>query len=233
MLGNRRGKKRGKMRKELYEVPDLAWLKKKFKDVKLGWLKASEMEVYLAYMLMHENDLEKTPYDLAEEYGYTESKIRKLQVEFAKRFLDYEKRECDKDFLKRIFNLMLSEDESHRIKLDLKPSEISFTIYDPADARTLRRIISKRGVMSYSDLSMQVFHLTPTVFAIMFRGCNESFDKRLNEELLSNGVSEKNLKAFFPTKCDKAVEKCKDGIKLIANQVMSSALSMVMQGSFK
>ena len=71
-----------------YKEPDLEWLKKAFKDVKLGWLKVSEMEEYLAYMQMYaNNDLGRVAYEVADEYGYTESKIAKLQVEFARRFL--------------------------------------------------------------------------------------------------------------------------------------------------
>lgn len=219
------------MRKEFYEKPSVAWLKEKFNGLKLGWLKASELEVYVAYMLMYDDDLDKVAYDIAEKYGYTESKVRKLQVEFAKHFL--ESKESDEVFLTRIFNLMLSEDASVHIGLDIKPSSITFTIYNPVDARIFRKIINKKGVMSYSDLSMQVFHLTPKVFATMFYGCNAEFDKRLKDKLKDAGVAQKELNELFALRSEKRFEKVKNFGKFISEQVMSNAVSFVVGSFFK
>ena len=216
------------MRKDTYEKPDIVWLKEKFKDLKLGWLKASEMEVYLAYMLMYEDDFEKSVYDIAEEYGYTESKVRKLQVEFAKRFVDCSKMENDDAFLCRVFSSMLSEDELSRIKLDIKPSAITFTIYNPADARRFRKIIMQKGVMSYSDFSKDVFHLSPIVFAILFRGCNKDFDSRLNDALLKSKTTKMNLRNLFPTRLEKTSRRVKELGAHVTDAVMSSAVAVAV-----
>lgn len=53
-------------------TPDLNWLKAQFANIKPGMLKASELEVYIAYMLMFE-DLGKSRFELADKYGYTET----------------------------------------------------------------------------------------------------------------------------------------------------------------
>ena len=130
------------MTTEVYQKPDLKWLKDLFQDIKIGWLKASEMEIYLAYMLMYtNNDLGRVAYEIADEYGYTESKVAKLQVEFARRFKTKEK---DDVFLTRIFMAMTKKNESLRIVPIIKNDAISFTLYDAGDARRLRNIIVKK-----------------------------------------------------------------------------------------
>ena len=212
------------MQKEFYEKPNITWLKEKFKGVKLGWLKASEMEVYLAYMLMYDNDLGKTAYDIAEEYGYTESKVSRLFVEFAKRFRTNQS-EKESEFLSRIFNAMICDDESLRIVPICTDKMISFTLYDPADARTLRKIINKSGMMSISDTSKSVFHLTPIVFATLFSDCNKDFKDRLKASLCESEKVKKEFNEIFPTKCEKSLSTIVRISAHVSEQVMSNAIS--------
>jgi hypothetical protein len=212
------------MQKEFYEKPNITWLKEKFKGVKLGWLKASEMEVYLAYMLMYDNDLGKTAYDIAEEYGYTESKVSRLLVEFAKRFRANES-EKEFEFLNRIFNAMICKDESVRIVPICSDKMISFTLYDPADARTLRKIINKSGMMSISDTSRSVFHLTPIVFATLFADCNEEFKDRLRDKLNESGKVKKEFNQLFPSKMKKILSTIAHISAYVTEHVMSNAIS--------
>ena len=114
------------------------------------------MEVYLAYMLMYaNNDLGRVAYEVADEYGYTESKVAKLQVEFARRF---KTKEDDIAFLNRIFNAMINKTDPHRIVPIVRKETISFTLYDAGDARKLRNIICRTGMMAISDSSKLVFN---------------------------------------------------------------------------
>jgi hypothetical protein len=182
------------------------------------------MEVYLAYMLMYDNDLGKTAYDIAEEYGYTESKVSRLLVEFAKRFRANES-EKEFEFLNRIFNAMICKDESLRIVPICSDKMISFTLYDPADARTLRKIINKSGMMSISDTSRSVFHLTPIVFATLFADCNEEFKDRLRDKLNESGKVKKEFNQLFPSKMKKRLSTIAHISAYVTEHVMSNAIS--------
>ena len=229
---NRAGKERGEGKsmsleyKEEYKEPDLEWLKKAFKDVKLGWLKASEMEVYLAYMLMYaNNDLGRVAYEVADEYGYTESKVAKLQVEFARRF---KKKEEDIAFLNRIFNAMINKnDPPYRIVPIVRKETISFTLYDAGDARKLRNIICRTGMMAISDSSKLVFNLTPEVFAALFVECSDVFKNRLEDNLPEDIVGE--FKKLFPLPHEKVVEKVKCVGMWLAEKSLTSVIGVAIK----
>lgn len=213
-----------------YKEPDLEWLKKAFKDVKLGWLKASEMEVYLAYMLMYaNNDLGRVAYEVADEYGYTESKVAKLQVEFARRF---KAKEEDADFLNRIFKAMINKKDPHRIVPIVRKETISFTLYDAGDARKLRNIICRTGMMAISDSSKLVFNLTPEVFAALFVDCSEEFKQRLDTSLHENTETE-SLKKIFLLPREKMIEKVKTIGLWFAEKSMTAVISSTIETFFK
>jgi hypothetical protein len=208
-----------------YKEPDLEWLKKAFKDVKLGWLKASEMEVYLAYMLMYaNNDLGRVAYEVADEYGYTESKVAKLQVEFARRF---KTKEDDIAFLNRIFNAMINKKDPHRIVPIIKKETISFTLYDAGDARKLRNIICQTGMMAISDSSKLVFNLTLEVFAALFVDVNVDLKKQLEENLPKDTVGE--FKKLFLLPHEKVVEK----VKYVGMWLAEKSLTNILGAAIK
>jgi hypothetical protein len=213
------------MSEKTYKEPDLEWLKKAFKDVKLGWLKASEMEVYLAYMLMYaNNDLGRVAYEVADEYGYTESKVAKLQVEFARRF---KTKEDDAAFLNRIFKAMINKKDTHRIVPIVRKETISFTLYDAGDARKLRNIICRTGMMAISDSSKLVFTLTPEVFAALFVECSYVFKNRLEEKLPEDIVGE--FKKLFLLPHEKVVEK----IKCVGMWLVEKSLTNILGAAIK
>lgn len=224
---NRATKERGEGKSMTlkYKEPDLEWLKKAFKDVKLGWLKASEMEVYLAYMLMYaNNDLGRVAYEVADEYGYTESKVAKLQVEFARRF---KTKEDDIAFLNRIFNAMINKTDPHRIVPIVRKETISFTLYDAGDARKLRNIICRTGMMAISDSSKLVFNLTLEVFAALFVDVNADLKKQLEENLPKDTVGE--FKKLFLLPQEKVVEK----IKCVGMWLVEKSLTSVIGVAIK
>ena len=209
------------MKKEDYQKPDIKWLKEKLNGIKLGWLKASEIEVYVAYMLMYDNDLEKTIYDVAEEYGYTESKVTKLQVEFSKRFR--RKEEDDSEFLERIFNAMISKTESSQIIPIVTEKMISFTLYDATDARRLRKIINKTGMMSISDTSKLVFNLPPIIFATLFLDCCNPFREGVIDSVQKQ--TKEDLKNVIPSKWKKTLSTVVRIGQFITEQVMATAIN--------
>lgn len=218
------------MTTEVYQKPDLKWLKNLFQDIKIGWLKASEMEIYLAYMLMYaNNDLGRVAYEIADEYGYTESKVAKLQVEFARRFKTKEK---DDVFLTRIFKAMTKKNESLRIVPIIKNDAISFTLYDAGDARRLRNIICRTGMMAISDSSKLVFNLTPEVFAALFVDCSEEFKQRLDTSLHENTETE-SLKKIFLLPREKMIEKVKTIGLWFAEKSMTAVISSTIGTFFK
>lgn len=214
-----------------YTPNDINWLKGRFSNIKLGWLKASEMEIYLAYMLMYaENDLDKRAYEIADKYGYSESKVAKLQVEFARRFKEEEAEEV---FLLRIFDSMLNFGGDHRVIPIIDQNVISFTLYDAADARRLRNIISSKGMMSISDSSKLVFKLTPPVFASLFADCRKDFKGRLKTELIKANTTENDLKKLFKTKSEEWICYLKNKGLSIAENILCNAVGEALKSYFR
>lgn len=152
-----------------FEEPSVEWLNKKFQSSTLGGLKASELEIYLAYMLMYcRGELYTDSFLLADEYGMSEQKIRKLQIEFAKRF----SAQHDDDGVKIISDGIFGNDnQEHRIVLDVSDDQkrISFSVRNAAWMHGLKKLLAKEGLTWREDRNPRAITLETHVFAYVFR----------------------------------------------------------------
>ena len=212
---------------EQYQEPTVEWLNEKLNGIKLGWLKASEMEIYLAYMQMFSRKhLHQSPYDIADLYGYTESKVARLQIEFARRF----KRDATEDdvkFRERIFKSMLSQNQDEPlIKVSSDAGKLCFSVTNASDVRRIRRIAAKEGLVVGSVVNNTEFSLLPYVFASLFMVCDTEFKKQMHKYVKKEG---KVLSEVFPT-TGQLITRA--GIDIIKN-VGSSALVDLVNGILK
>ncbi len=157
-------------------TPDLNWLKAQFANIKPGMLKASELEVYIAYMLMFE-DLGKSRFELADKYGYTETKINRLLMEFGKRFPS----ESHSDIMKKIADSIL---ESHTTELLVSGEKgkdfFSFCVNNPIYLYEIKKELEESALIVDTSFNKNVVKITAYGFAYIFRNYNEKLHKKLD-----------------------------------------------------
>lgn len=204
-----------------YQKPSVKWLNEKLEAVKLGWLKASEMEIYLAYMQMYSrNHLHRDPFEIADIYGYTESKVAKLQIEFARRFINNEN-ESESDFLKRIYFGMLSQDGRSFINVDNFNGRICFSVKNASDVRRIKRIAAEKGLVVGSVVNNSEFALQPHVFALLFMLCDESFKSQMENYVKREG---KKISDVFPSTKQLITRMGVELLKRVASDEMTKYL---------
>jgi hypothetical protein len=76
------------MKKEDYVIPNGTWLINEFNHIPFGIMRPSEIEAILAFFLIYHNgnDIEATEGELAVKYRISETKAKKLKIEFAQRY---------------------------------------------------------------------------------------------------------------------------------------------------
>lgn len=210
-----------------YQEPSIDWVNEKLNGIKLGWLKASEMEIYLAYMQMYSRrHLHRSPYDIADLYGYTESKVAKLQIEFARRFKRGES-EDDVKFRERIFKSMVSRNgEDPLIKVSNDAGKLCFSITNASDVRRVRRIAGKEGLVIGNVVNNIEFSLHSYVFASLFMVCNTDFKKRMEKYVKKEGMV---LAEVFPTTGQLITRVGIDIMKNISSAVLVDLVSGILQ----
>ena len=209
-----------------YQEPSVGWLNKKLVGVKLGWLKASEMEIYLAYMQMYSNGhLHCDAYDIADLYGYTESKVAKLQVEFARRFKN--NTEDDKQFLTRILESMrpAKDKEDALIKVSNDNGKLCFSVKNASEVRRIRRIAAKNGLVVGSVINNTEFSLQPDVFASLFMVCDSDFKKQMKKYAEKTG---KTLAEAFPTTGQLITRVGVDIVKNVGSNTLISLMGSIL-----
>ena len=152
-----------------FEKPSVMWLDEKFSRLSLGSLKASELEIYLAYMLMyHRGELNTDSFLLADKYGMSEQKIRKMQVEFARRFVAQSNENSVKIIADGIFG---GKDCNDRIVLDVSDDQkkISFSVKNAAWMHELKRLLAEEGLTWREERNPRAITLETQVFAYVFR----------------------------------------------------------------
>ena len=178
-----------------FEKPSVGWLDEKFTLLSLGSLKASELEIYLAYMLMyHRGELNTDSFLLADEYGMSEQKIRKMQVEFAKRFVAQSNEDGVKVIADGIFG---DKKRGDRIVLDISDDQkrISFSVKNAAWMHALKKLLVKEGLTWREERNPRAITLETQVFAYVFRNRLEFPDGIfVNDAALQN--VKKNGKTF-------------------------------------
>lgn len=178
-----------------FQEPSLEWLDEKFRTVTLGSLKASELEIYLAYVLMyHRGELNTDSFLLADEYGMSEQKIRRMQVEFARRFAARHDKDGVKIIADGIFGGTNCKD---RIALDVSDDQkkISFSVKNAAWMHDLKKFLVKDGLTWREERNPRAITLETQVFAYVFR---DRLELPL-EGILVNDAALKNVKKVGKT----------------------------------
>ncbi len=184
--------------KDGFPEPNSTWLRDQFSKTRIGAMKASELELYLAYQLMWANDdLSKSPYDIASTYGYTESKTARLLQEFSVRF---RVEEDDAQFLARLWNSIVGQDPgatSGSIVPVVQGSEVALSIQSPYDRNRLRHIVENEGLPWSSDFNKKLVRLPLFILVYVFRGQNAKFkdaiQKAREKFLKETGLQEATL----------------------------------------
>ena len=160
-----------------FQEPDLDWLEAQFKTTRIGAMKASELEIILAYQLMWKaGDLAKSPYDIAREYGYTEAKVSRLLQEFACRFRE---KEDDATFLARLWCSITGKETietDNAIVPVVQDTDILLSIQSPYDRNRLRNIVETEGLPWMGDFNKKLVRMPLLIFAYVFRDHNPGFD---------------------------------------------------------
>lgn len=159
-----------------FSEPNSTWLRDQFSKARIGAMKASELELYLAYQLMWANDdLGKSPYDIASTYGYTEAKAARLLQEFSVRFRSEEN---DAQFLARLWNSIVGQDSgatSGSIVPVVQGSEVALSIQSPYDRNRLRHIMESDGLPWSGDFNKKLVRLPIFILVYVFRGQSPKF----------------------------------------------------------
>lgn len=165
-----------------FQEPDLDWLEAQFKTVRIGAMKASELEIILAYQLFWKaGDLTKSPYDIARKYGYTESKATRLLQEFSYRFHD---NEDDSAFLARLWNCITGKNtnETNNAMVPVvQDTDILLSIQSPYDRNRLRYIVETEGLPWMGDFNKKLVRMPLLIFAYIFRNHNPGFNEVINK----------------------------------------------------
>lgn len=160
-----------------FQEPDLDWLKDQFKTTRIGAMKASELEIILAYQLMWKaGDLTKSPYDIAREYGYTEAKASRLLQEFACRF---RQKEDDAAFLARLWCSITGKETietDNAIVPIVQDTDILLSIQNPYDRNRLRNLVETEGLPWTGDFNKKLVRMPLLIFAYIFRDHNPGFN---------------------------------------------------------
>lgn len=162
--------------KDGFPEPNSTWLRNQFSKTRIGAMKASELELYLAYQLMWANDdLSKSPYDIASTYGYTETKAARLLQEFSVRFRG---EEDDAEFLARLWKSIVGQDSgatSGSIVPVVQGSEVALSIQSPYDRNRLRHIVESEGLPWSGDFNKKLVRLPLFFFVYVFQRQSPKF----------------------------------------------------------
>lgn len=185
--------------KDGFPEPNSTWLREQFSKTRIGAMKASELELYLAYQLMWEaGDLAKSPYDIARKYGYTESKATRLLQEFSYRFREKEE---DSAFLDRLWRSITGKDmgkSDGAVVPIVQDTDILLSIQSPYDRDRLRNIVENEGFPWLGDFNKKLVRMPVLTFAYIFRAQSPGFDKVVERarKALQSEMKGRNLTPF-------------------------------------
>ena len=168
--------------KDGFPEPNFTWLRDQFSKTRIGAMKASELELYLAYQLMWANDdLGQSPYDIASTYGYTETKAARLLQEFSVRF---RVEEDDAEFLARLWKSIIEQNSgatSGSIVPVVQGSEVVLSIQSPYDRNRLRHIMESEGLPWSGDFNKKLVRLPLFILVYVFRDQSPKFKEAIQK----------------------------------------------------
>jgi hypothetical protein len=169
------------MKKEDYIEPTDDWLKNQFKNIPLSIIRPSEIEIILSYFIIYHNDydIEAGEGELAVKYQITESKARRLKIEFAQRY----GRKDD------IVNIIVRSFENNEAPFELSENErnVYFMIKDPYELKLIKEDLTNNKIIYQGDFNGKLIKLSIQSFIkfmmIYYGEVKKLLNKKINDEL--------------------------------------------------
>jgi hypothetical protein len=176
------------MKKEDYVIPDETWLRSQFEAIPFGIMRPSEIEVILSYFIIyHNNDIEADESELSVKYRITESKARKLKIEFAQRYGN------KNDIAGIIVRSFENGNSPFEISEDNK--SVSFMIQDPYELKLIKDDLFEKKIVYYGDFNGKMVKVSIPSFVRFMAGYYDNLKKPLgiiiNEKLDENDDNNK------------------------------------------
>jgi hypothetical protein len=197
------------VKKEDYLVPDEIWLKDQFDAVPFGIMRPSEIEVILSFFLIyHNDDIETDESKLAVKYRITESKARKLKIEFAQRYRKEKKLNDIPDIIARTFDKKESPFE-----LSEDGKSVCFMLNDPYELKRIKEDLIEKKIVYHGDFNGKLIKLSiPKFVEYMVKYydeirklLNKIINDNLNKNRTNNNIYWESLS--FKNKLEKIKEK--------------------------
>jgi hypothetical protein len=205
-----------------YVEPDIDWLKKQF-TVPLGAVRLSEMEIPLAYLLMyHNSDLDKSEYDLAEIYHFSEAKARRLKTEFGLRY----RRISDFASVVAGIGKKLFMDRIIEIDYDQASGKVSFPLTDPLELRAMKQALDFNNLPYHGDFNGKLVKLTADKFICIFLRYYSGLYETLKSCLSKNLKNKADREHIFNTNLPLGY-KAKKLIAPIAKEAVELAIGAI------
>lgn len=176
------------MKKEDYIQPDKDWLRDQFDNIPFGIMRPSEIEIILSFFLIyHNDDIETDESKLAVKYRITESKAKKLKIEFAQR---YGKNNDIAGIIVRSF-----ENGNSPFEISEDNKSVSFMIKDPYELKLIKDDLFEKKIVYYGDFNGKLIKVSIPCFVRFMVKYYEKLKKPLkdliNEKLDENDNNNK------------------------------------------
>jgi hypothetical protein len=177
------------MKKDDYTQPTETWLRDQFKDIPFGIMRPSEIEIILSFFIIYhnENDIEDDESKLAVKYRITESKARKLKIEFAQRY----------GYKNDIAGIIIRSFENGEYPFELSEDNksVSFMIKDPYELKLIKDDLFEKKIVYYGDFNGKLIKVSIPCFVRFMVNYYEKLKKPLknliNEKLDENDNNNK------------------------------------------
>jgi hypothetical protein len=170
------------MKKENYIIPDEAWLINEFNHIPFGIMRPSEIEVILSFFLIYHNgnDIEDGEGELARKYRITESKAKKLKIEFAQRYGNGGAKVAD------IIAASFGHGEAP-FELSENEKFVNFMITDLYELKLIKEDLVEKRIVYQCDFSGRLIKLSISNFirymSFYYNDVKKLLNKQINEEL--------------------------------------------------
>jgi len=164
------------MRKTDFITPDKQWLIEQFKSIPFGVMRPSEMETILSFFITYhnDNDIEETEEFLSQKYKITESKARRLKIEFATRY------KKDKNVEEEIASIIAGLFLGSKVpfEYDRANKRVSFMIRDPYERKVLKQDLENKRILYTGDFNGKLIRLTQENFVHYMNLHSDNFEKQ-------------------------------------------------------
>jgi hypothetical protein len=209
------------VKKEDFINPDENWLFNQFQSTPFGIIRPAEMETLLAFFIIHHNgrDIEEPEEVLAKKYKITETKAKRMKIEFAVRY----KRNVDPNTEVAAIIGRLFLDNQAPFELDVENKAVRFMVKDPYELKVIKQNLEDNRIVYQGDFVGKLIKLSLANFMrfmnVHYAELQKKLKKFINEKLTE---AEKNSNEF-----GKALSLDKKA-KLIAEKIAPSVLNGII-----